>query len=46
MAKLKESVSKKLEKKKVSRPGRHSKKKSSSLKSSKNYLKKYSSQGK
>ena len=46
MAKLKESVSKKLEKKKISRPGRHSKKKSSSLKSSKNYLKKYRRQGK
>ena len=46
MAKLKESVSKKLEKKKISRPGRHSKKKSSSLKSSKNYLKKYISKGK
>jgi hypothetical protein len=46
MAKLKESVSKKPEKKKVSRPGRHSKKKSSGLKSSKNYLKKYRSQGK
>jgi hypothetical protein len=47
MAKLKESVSKiPSDKKKVSRPGRHSKKKSSNLKSSKNYLKKYSSQGK
>ena len=41
----KESVSKKLEKKKISRPGRHSKKKSSNLKSSKNYLKKYNGQG-
>jgi hypothetical protein len=42
----KESISKKVDKKKVSRPGRHSKKKSSNLKSSKNYLKKYNGQGK
>lgn len=47
MAKAKtQSVVKKIEKAKVSRPGRHSKKKSSSLKSSKNYLKKYKGQGK
>jgi hypothetical protein len=32
--------------KKVSRPGRHSKNKSSKIKSSKNYLKKYKGQGK
>ncbi|MFY8169951.1 MAG: hypothetical protein ACOVK2_02415 [Candidatus Fonsibacter sp.] len=45
MAKVKDAVSKKLDKKKISRPGRHSKKKSSNLKSSKNYLKKYNGQG-
>jgi hypothetical protein len=45
MAKLNEAVTKKLNKKKVSRPGRHSKKKSSNLKFSKNYLKKYNGQG-
>lgn len=45
MAKV-QSVIKKLEKAKVSRPGRHSKKKTSSLKSSKNYVKKYRGQGK
>jgi hypothetical protein len=33
-------------KNKVKRPGVHSKKKSSSLKTSKNYLKKYKGQGK
>ena len=47
MAKPKaQSVVKKLEKVKVSRPGRHSKKKSSKLKTSKNYVKKYNRQGK
>jgi hypothetical protein len=45
MAKVKEAVTKKLDKKKISRPGRHSKKKSSNLKSSKNYVKKYNGQG-
>lgn len=45
MAKV-QSVIKKLEKHKVSRPGVHSKKKSSKLKGSKNYLKKYNAQGK
>ena len=37
---------KKIEKAKVARPGRHSKKKTSKLKSSKNYVKKYNRQGK
>lgn len=46
MARLKESTSKVLEKIKVRRPGRHSKKKTSVLKSSKNYKKLYRSQGK
>lgn len=47
MAKPKaQSVVKKIEKAKVSRPGRHSKKKSSKLKTSKNYVKKYNRQGK
>lgn len=41
-----QSIVKKLEKKKVSNPGVHSKKKASNLKSSKNYLKKYRGQGK
>jgi len=40
------SISKKIERKKVSRPGIHSKNKSSKLKGSKNYLKKYRGQGK
>ena len=35
----------KLEKKKVKRPGVHSKKKTSTLKTSKNYVKKYAGQG-
>lgn len=46
MAKVKESVTGKLDKKKISRPGRHSKKKSSNLKSSKNYVKRKIGQGK
>lgn len=46
MAKIKDTSVKKLEKKKVSRPGVHAKKKSSKLKGSKNYLKKYNGQGK
>jgi hypothetical protein len=47
MAKAKtQSVVNKIEKAKVSRPGRHSKKKSSKLKTSKNYVKKYNRQGK
>lgn len=41
-----QSVIKKIEKSKVSRPGVHSKKKSSKMKSSKNYKKKYNGQGK
>ena len=45
MAKV-QSVVKKKESKKVSRPGVHSKTKSSKLKSSKNYLKKNRGQGK
>jgi hypothetical protein len=45
MAKVKEAVTKKLDKKKISRPGRHSKKKSSNLKSSKNYVKLNRGQG-
>lgn len=45
MAKV-QSVIKKLDKHKVSRPGVHSKKGSSTLKSSKNYKKKYNAQGK
>lgn len=45
MAKV-QSVIKKLEKNKVSRPGVHSKKKTSKLKTSKNYKKKYNGQGK
>jgi hypothetical protein len=44
MAKVKESI-KKLEKKKVSRPGIHAKCKTSKLKSSKNYKKIYKGQG-
>jgi hypothetical protein len=47
MAKAKtQSVVKKVERAKVSRPGVHSKKKASKLKGSKNYLKKYNRQGK
>lgn len=46
MAKIKDTSIKKLEKKKVSRPGVHSKTKASKLKGSKNYLKKYKGQGK
>jgi hypothetical protein len=45
MAKVKDSSSKKLDKKKIKRPGVHSKKKTSSLKSSKNYKKLYNAQG-
>jgi hypothetical protein len=45
MAKINTSVVKKAEKKKVSRPNVHCKCKSSKLKSSKNYLKKYNGQG-
>jgi hypothetical protein len=45
MAKVKDSSSKKLNKSKVKRPGVHSKKKTSSLKSSKNYKKLYNAQG-
>lgn len=41
----KDSTIKALEKKKVSRPGVHAKSKTSKLKSSKNYKKAYSSQG-
>jgi hypothetical protein len=41
-----QSVVKKKEKTKVSRPGVHAKTKSSKLKTSKNYLKKYNGQGK
>jgi hypothetical protein len=46
MAKVKNSSSKILDKPKVKRPGVHSKKKTSSLKSSKNYKKLYNAQGK
>lgn len=47
MAKAKaQSVVKKIEKPKVSNPGRHSKKKTSKLKTSKNYKKRYRGQGK
>jgi hypothetical protein len=47
MAKAKtQSVVKKIEKAKVARPGVHSKKKTSKLKTSKNYIKKYNRQGK
>lgn len=45
MAKVKDGAVKKLAKKKVSRPGVHAKTKSSKLKGSKNYLKKYTGQG-
>lgn len=47
MAKIKSNTSSsKLEKSKVTRPGVHSKTKTSKLKSSKNYQKKYRGQGK
>lgn len=46
MAKIKDTGVKKLEKKKVKRPGVHCKCKASKLKGSKNYLKKYNGQGK
>jgi hypothetical protein len=46
MAKVKENVSKFLDKPRQKRPGVHSKKKSSQLKSSKNYKKLYRGQGK
>jgi hypothetical protein len=45
-AKVKENASKFLDKPKKKRPGVHSKKKSSQLKSSKNYKKLYRGQGK
>ena len=44
-AKKKESSTKKIVRKKVSRPGRHSKKRSSKLKASKNYKKLNRGQG-
>jgi len=46
MAKVNTSVAKKAARKKVLRPNVHCKCKSSKLKSSKNYLKKYNGQGK
>ena len=47
MAKTKtQTLVKKIERPKVSRPGVHTKKKASKLKSSKNYLKRYKGQGK
>jgi hypothetical protein len=45
MAKIKESNSKHISDIKVSRPGIHSKSKTSKLKSSKNYKKSYAGQG-
>lgn len=45
MAKVKEASSKRLVKVKVSRPGIHSKTKTSKLKKSKNYRKAYRAQG-
>jgi hypothetical protein len=45
-AKTKESTNSVLSKTKIKRKGVHSKKKSSSLKTSKNYTKKYRGQGK
>lgn len=45
MAKIKESSMKALVKNKVSRPGVHAKTKTSNLKSSKNYKKRYRGQG-
>jgi hypothetical protein len=46
MAKIKETSSNSLDKPNVSRPGVHSKSKTSKLKSSKNYKKMYRGQGK
>ena len=46
MAKIKETLLKTLEKKKIARPGVHAKTKTSQLKSSKNYKKLYKGQGK
>ena len=47
MAKPKaQALVKKIDRAKVARPGRHSKKKTSKLKTSKNYVKKYNRQGK
>jgi hypothetical protein len=46
MAAKSKDTSKKIVRKKVSRPGVHSKKKTSKLKSSKNYKKAYRAQGK
>jgi hypothetical protein len=45
MAKIKDSSVKRLVKDKVSRPGVHAKTKTSNLKTSKNYKKKYRAQG-
>ena len=45
MAKVKESPSKILNKSEIKRPGVHSKKRHSKLKSSKNYKKTYNAQG-
>jgi hypothetical protein len=45
MAKTTTGLAKRYDKVKVSRPGIHAKTKSSKLKSSKNYKKKYNSQG-
>lgn len=46
MAKTKKETTKVIARKKVNRPGRHSKKKTSHLKTSKNYKKLYRGQGK
>jgi|TARA_R110000868_G_C10949520_1_gene767710 hypothetical protein len=46
MAKVRENTSKTLDKSKKKRPGVHSKKKVSALKTSKNYKKLYKGQGK
>lgn len=43
---VKTNTGMKIERNKVSRPGVHAKKKTSKLKTSKNYKKKYNSQGK
>jgi hypothetical protein len=45
MAKIKDSSIKRLVRNKISRPGVHAKTKTSSLKTSKNYKKKYRAQG-
>jgi len=45
MAKIKDSSVKRLVRNKVSRPGVHAKTKTSNLKTSKNYKKKYRAQG-